>query len=395
MAKKIASPFNVGDLVYVHNAVFEGQRAGHSAEMKNYQGKSFVIERFVGGYEDNGAVRFTADSIHAKGCKGAWTWDVRCFRRLRKAKNVVQKKVETAKPVAVKPKAEKRDDYEDTVLTFRKEFAQNVANQRIGLCSFAQLVSKKIKDEHINAACHASVGRCYSYSARHEGVREINELILSIKGHIDQFPKGMQEDYKKNVEYILDRSPWRIAFVPEPMDVRWELGVRCNVNLPTEIVKAAAISLREMNEFSYRLPVFSRLVKEGHSENTAKLLAGCTRIVDQDKYVYSEFSNAHQIWWADFNAESLFTFFRKGFPEKSLNKPTMFSGNQGEYGVAITQASRVKKEGVTISSYIKERLFGKVVKPAAPVRWGDVAPAQHFTHAKLKELAAHLDTVLN
>lgn len=379
MAKKIVAPLAVGDLVYVHNAIFQGQRPGHCEEMRTYQGKSFVIERFVDAGPFVGTVLFTADSIYARGCKGNWTWDVRCFRRLRKAKNVIAPKVA---PV----------DYEGQVLAFRQKFAQAVDRQGVGLCSFAQLVNDNKESIHIQAACHASVGRYYD---RYDPAKKFNELILNIKGHIKQFPDGQKEDYKKNVEYILNRSPWSLAFVPEPMDVRWELGVRCNVNLPTQVLKAAAISLREMNEFRHRLPLFTRLVKEGHSENTAKLLAACINPNDTDRYSYSEFSNAHQIWWADFVAEELFEFFKKGFPAESLTGKTYAQADGGAYIIAARQARRWEKQGdVTISQYIKERLFGKAAKIAAPVRFGaDVA--QYVTHAKVKELAAHLDTVLN
>lgn len=380
MAKKVKAieqRFAVGDLVYIKQANVDGQAAGYHSGMSKFQGKSFLIKTVV-PWSSKFAVRL--ENVPE------YFWDIRCLIRLRKAKKVAASVIVKPAPIPAPVKAEKTP--EEILLNFRTSFAKEVGLKGVGLCSFAHLYNKTEIYESIRAPCHAMVGRV-GYG---RVVKSVDELILNIKGHLEGLYENKEEDYKKYVEYILNRSPWSIAFIPESMEDRWNLGVRCNVHLPTEVVKCAAISLREANEFNHRVSFFNRLVRDGCSENTAKLLSACLNKENQDSVVYTGFGNSHQIWWSDFDTQSLFSFFKKGFPESTLNMGSLYKGSAGDYTLAVKQAKRTDIKEKTITEYVRKGLgLGLLV---APAKWGGVVN-NNISYKKVIEFGKHLDTVLN
>jgi len=97
----------------------------------------------------------------------------------------------------------------------------------------------------------------------------------------------------KFLDYLINRSPYAMAFITKDANEALERGMELNVDAPYEVFGAAAIMTRMLWENYSQLEMWLKLLKEGVSEDMA--LVGAHIASDGGRlYYYDALGNAHK-----------------------------------------------------------------------------------------------------
>lgn len=176
----------------------------------------------------------------------------------------------------------------------------------VGLCGWAWRTEAGDVMKH-SAPCHAVI----AYFER-----PVKELCLSVGAQYRNMSGYHREQYARYVDYIVNRSPWKSAFIPAPLDEILETGVYMDVNQPGFIIYAACIALREGNEYRKFTPMFCEILDKGYHPHTAYILSrGFMGTFDNP--MYSGVANGHRVLSGLSGWPDMFEFFRNGYSEES------------------------------------------------------------------------------
>lgn len=174
-------------------------------------------------------------------------------------------------------------------------------------------VVNQIKD-----VCHARIENTYSRVKGH---------IVGVIDYQTNYETAVKKEYhgayRKWVDWIVNRSPWSLAYQPKTVKNILENGVLMNVECPADIVGAACIALRIMKE-QYDSPTllktFDMLLKEGISIPAAFLAAYAFKDVGAEGYTLSMMGGGHQPINGGMNAGQLLSFFANGYDESVIEQ---------------------------------------------------------------------------
>lgn len=197
-----------------------------------------------------------------------------------------------------KPKA---DNLREFIAKYRKLQAR-------GLCAFTKLVMNDkgeiTPDVRNSAPCHAAL----SYG----NYGKVVCVIDHIKYHLDSFnTKKDKSEYRAYVRYIMDKSPWSIAYV-NGGKAALENDAIINVDRHADVVAAACIALRMGSEFKWITKAFAHFRKK-MSEDAAFLLAFTFGQAKGNQYQIQAMGGGHQVLAADILTTGLLTLFKEGY----------------------------------------------------------------------------------
>ena len=326
--------FNVGDRVKVIANRVEGQAGGWCHEMDEFIGGVFTIARAV-DYKHN-----LPASYYLEG--NGWVWDERCLRRVRKAKVAdVVGAVEDTPPDEKCPLHVK-------YVELSSKLTKAVANAP-GTCSWAIQHSPNYLEIRARAPCHADL---QGYKNTDGGKKQA--LLLNISGHLSELKDmRLSKEYLEYCRYILEESPHAKAFVYTGLEDAVEYGVFMNVNKNINQLAVAAVALREGSEFSSKLQMFSRLIKEDHCGHTAYLLSYCVSSTLQ----WNSFGEAHRTIAPDCDSDEVLSSFKDGF--RAVKGPA-YKNSTVEFSGMAKHLGR-RKSRASVESYFS-KLLGVVIK---------------------------------
>ena len=239
------------------------------------------------------------------------------------------------------------------------KFLMDRCDNNVGTCSYALFLKDKTVAINIADACHA----------RLRSAVPVTDVVLSLKGHYDQSER--KEAYKKWVHYILNKSPWAVAFRTKRTTDAIENGVYMNVDCPHDIVVAAAIALRIGSEYAYRqLPIFDALINEGLTANQAFLASSFLQHFQDAKgnlsIYYCANGGGHHVLAQSMYFDTLVSFMEKGYPlDKFKDAKTLSKGSTNYNITAPISDSYKSKRDTPVSAVIKgmECFKGGTVDP--------------------------------
>jgi hypothetical protein len=359
MAKKIL-PYKVGDLIFVHQITKgEDNKAFYIPEMNAFFRKSGVIAEMAEG----------SPGLLVAGTDDLVFFDPRDVRRLRHAPPVVEYvAVADVAPAPVKPAPAKK---EKAALSLRDEL---LAKGDAGLCSWGIEFTSGKRNFYLEQACHAKIAHTDYYGA-------IPALLcLSLKGY-----EQLGEPYRKYLNYIINESPWRSIFHSFGVNDALNNGLMVNIDKPAYQVLAACIALREGNEFSGKLKLFSELLVAGYSGHTAFIISNAI-VGKLDAPRNTGISNWHHVLAEDLDAEELFRFMNNGYADKK--EESFREKSQCALLVAGKLARRTAKGN--IKQYITDNSGYKVVYDG----WGTPKMDTKMTRAHVTAVADAMDNSL-
>jgi hypothetical protein len=206
----------------------------------------------------------------------------------------------------------------DLIAQSRKEDIKNVR----GVSSYVVFLKNKKTGEitlnkHLSDVCHA---RLAVYYGGRDDVKEAVAVIDYQQAHEKQAlaaGKGYKTSYRKFVDYIVNRSPWAVAFQGKTVKNVLENGVLMNVEAPSGAVAGACQALRYLSEFNAQNAVWKLMMDNGIQEDAA-FLTTYAFIAEADGYTKHPMGGGHQPINGEISAGSLISFFANGYDEKFL-----------------------------------------------------------------------------
>jgi hypothetical protein len=130
--------------------------------------------------------------------------------------------------------------------------------------------------------------------------------------------KGYKTSYRKFVDYIVNRSPWAVAFQGKTVKNVLENGVLMNVEAPSGAVAGACQALRYLSEFKAQNAVWKLMMDNGIQEDAAFLTTYAFIAEADGNYTKHPMGGGHQPINGEIAAGSLISFFANGYSEKFL-----------------------------------------------------------------------------
>lgn len=225
-------------------------------------------------------------------------------------KNALLEKLFEKHGLHVEPEGLKKEELkkEKPILTLGEELIQEEREAGLTCASYAFKYKDGSKDVNHYTACHAG----FHYIPK-PLVEVVESVYLKYKRHTNQ------EWYKKFIDYIINRSPWKTAFLPCAVDDAIEKGVYVNVEEKHSNVVNALVALRQGYEHKTRLTAWEWFVKQGFDENTAWAAAQFV-IVDGNSFSRRCPDGAHDWLSAGVRIENLVKFFKDGFQFSDTQK---------------------------------------------------------------------------
>lgn len=239
---------------------------------------------------------------------------------------------------------------------------EKVKAKPAGLCHYA-LMEGGVERFQVGDICHARLR--YGHDVR----GDITDVALHLAQHYKDFPH--KEEYKRYVDWIIQRSPWKSAFLPTSTEDALRIGVMLDVDKGINLLVSAAIMLRNGHEFSSQVSHFCDLVDVGFSENVAFITASLfsTRAYEAVENEYSEFSGNHHVFSDRIMVKDFKAFFNGGV----MYAGEPFRKYKSYYRVfklisGLEQEDYAHKEGC-LRNYIFQTLDKKFIKSQKD-NWG-------------------------
>lgn len=175
--------------------------------------------------------------------------------------------------------------------------------------------------------CHARLTTPHEWE-------KVTEVALHVKNYFkkDHFTDEQADAYKEYISWVLNDSPWAMAFKTKHVWVATRYGIEMDVSVAHNIVAAAAIALRlgsEYVNFSLNWKLFK---KEGLTPNQAFLLASFTNVnsyVPALKLTLNTHMGGHHVVSSSQGFKHLVKFLEKGYSEEAKKGKTLLQGSIG------------------------------------------------------------------
>lgn len=130
-----------------------------------------------------------------------------------------------------------------------------------------------------NTACHHTV-----LDREGEAAKKFATIVTMIGGHNGQKNNLTEEENLFYYDWLLNRSPWALAFTTKDTAEAYKQTryVRMNLAAPGNMVQGALIATRQPWEHHHVIKTFKLLADKGVPENTAFLLGCMFRQVEKD-----------------------------------------------------------------------------------------------------------------
>jgi hypothetical protein len=207
----------------------------------------------------------------------------------------------------------------DLIAQSRKEDIKGVG----GVSSYVVFLKDKKTGEitlnkHLKDVCHARLALYYPRGA--EGVEAVAVIDYQQAHEKQALSAGKQykATYRKFVDYIVNRSPWAVAFQGKTVKNVLENGVLMNVEAPSGAVAGACQALRYLSEFKAQNAVWKLMMDNGIQEDAAFLTTYAFIAEKDGNYTQHPMGGGHQPINGEITAGSLISFFANGYDEKFL-----------------------------------------------------------------------------
>lgn len=243
-----------------------------------------------------------------------------------------------------------KDQGEDLLEELQKKAANGV-----GTCSYAIQWKNGKRTFHVRDVCHARINRQWRGDENKD--TEITHLALNLSEHYKECPDGEKEAYKTYIDWLVNRSFVKSAFIPRKIDDILKNGVLMNVEHNINVLATAAILTRHVSEFPSKRKLFGEVVDLGFSEEIGLFVS--TFFDHKDKIVHiNRWGGGHHALSNDMDTEELRNTFAKGFPEKDEARPYS-KFHMENYAVFKTiSPSYSKPHAVEISTFCEKNMKG-------------------------------------
>lgn len=225
----------------------------------------------------------------------------------------------------VKAKKAKKKSLRAVIAEARKKFIPKVGTE--GVCNFIMFTKAndgeiKVHDE-TNAPCHAALDLSYEDGGKRVGkdyrIVGVLDLLHDYADEDEGIEKKHRSTYYKFVDWMVNHSPWSIAYEKKSVKNVLENGVLLDVTKPAIVVGGACISLRFMKEFPQYLPTYQRLLKAGISRDAAYLACYSFDTTKKaNEFTLGTMYGGHQVLFSGMKAGGVLSFFANGFDEGTL-----------------------------------------------------------------------------
>lgn len=217
-----------------------------------------------------------------------------------------------------KQKKQKTPDLRSLIAQSRKEDIKNVGN----VSSYIVFVRNKKTGEitlnkNLRDVCHARLAIHYGRHDDKEAVAVIDYQQEHLKQVIDRAGKEFVPTYKKFVDYIVNHSPWRVAFQGKAVKSILDNGVLMNVEAPSGAVAGACQALRFLSEFAGQNATWKLMMDNGIQADAAFLVTYAFT-EEGGRYTQNAMGGGHQPINGSIAAGNLISFFANGYDEKFL-----------------------------------------------------------------------------
>lgn len=178
------------------------------------------------------------------------------------------------------------------------------------ICSFGFEFEDGSRSLQYNAPCHAGL-RVY-YGGK--GPKKVTQLAYCIRRE-KRFITGKEEAHKAYVDYIINKSPWAVAFLTKDIEEAYTKDILMNIDANHNVVCGAAVALRVGTEKQGRIDTFKMLVDKGVSGHAAWLISFCY-VPNGKGYVPSFSGGGHDVIDCYRSWKGMIQFFSKGYFRK-------------------------------------------------------------------------------
>lgn len=194
--------------------------------------------------------------------------------------------------------------------------------------------------ENINhyTACHAG----FNYIP--EKLTCVVESVCNKHAQIKERDEEQGKVYRQFVDYMINRSPWKTAFIQCDVDKAIAEGVYVNLDEKHSNVVNALIALRSGHEYNNRLTIWKWLMDKGFDENVA-WAASHFLYFDGKVFTLNIPTGAHD-WLAPcVTVENYLKFFKDGF-QFCQNEPSLRDAVNRQYQVTTAINGRPIQHGI-------------------------------------------------
>lgn len=244
-----------------------------------------------------------------------------------------------------------KDQGEDLLEELQKQAANGV-----GTCSYAIQWKNGKRTFHVKDICHARINRQWRDDENKD--TEITHLALNLSEHYKQCPDDFEKEaYKTYIDWLVNRSFVKNAFIPRKIDDILKNGVLMNVEHNINVLATAAILTRHVSEFPTKRRLFGEVVDLGFSEELGLFVSTFFDRKGDAVYI-NRWGGGHHALSNNMDVEELRNTFAKGFPEKDEARPYS-KFHMENYAVFKTiSPSYAKPHAVKISTFCEKNMKG-------------------------------------
>lgn len=244
-----------------------------------------------------------------------------------------------------------KDQGEDLLEELQKKAAKGV-----GTCSYAIQWKNGKRTFHVGDICHARINRLRRGDENKD--TEITHLALNLSEHYKKCPNNFEKEaYKTYIDWLVNRSFVKNAFIPRKIDDILKNGVLMNVEHNINVLATAAILTRHVSEFPAKRKLFGEVVDLGFSEELGLFVS---TFFDRkgDVVHINRWGGGHHSLVDSMDIEELRNTFAKGFPEKDEARPySKFHMEPYTVFETISPATNLPR-AVEISTFCEKNMKG-------------------------------------
>jgi hypothetical protein len=251
------------------------------------------------------------------------------------------------------------------------------------LCQYIYL--KKGADEYIedfSAPCYASLGRTGG---------PVERLVIGMAKPYARLPERSHEAYNRWLEYVVEQSPFRSAFITKTADEA-KKGLEMDCSKSVDEIICSATAMRDGYEHNERLIPFTHFLDEGYSGHTAYLLAFMLNY-NAGKWSVSGMSDGHSNMAGVQNMAEIIKFFKQGYHRPELKTKKPFNVGGGAYGYWVSDCITKNYHGNAVKGEcMRDFLIRASEAKVVGVGWNQ---AVTITEDNVKKLADTLEQLIN
>jgi hypothetical protein len=227
------------------------------------------------------------------------------------------------------------------------EYAKKNAGGVSSFTIFTKGDKGAVKLNHTMAGiCHAAMG----YGGDGGDIVGMSDYLFA---YVTQVPKALHPAYKNYVDYIINRSPWHVAYKKASADRALKEGLNLKVGVNGKILGAACVALRLGKEFAQtKLPIYDMCVEAGYEEAVAWIAANCFHKTGETIQLVRP-TGAHTVIDVDTKVGPLINLMRYGYTDEELkDKPYSKTGSYRGFTAKVSEREDFVKEAMTISTFL-------------------------------------------